>query len=191
VEGTKHLSTVPITTIPYENAQEFMTELIDAKHLYGKIRRAIYKTEEKGEAEDVDGTITEDELDNMLGILGVDNFERDWLETIIILDDVGGSGLFNKETSAFNNWLRLSRDINIIWFLCLHGIGQLPPTLRQNTATIYISKNLSNERMAIIHRTTNNCIDWSDFKEAVQQLKQNEKYRWIICDNIEGILSFE
>jgi hypothetical protein len=98
----------------------------------------MYNTEEHDIDDDVDGIITIPEIYQLLETLGIKDFSRDWLETIIILDDVGGSGLFNKETSAFNNWLRLSRDLNIIWFLCLHGIGQLPPTLRQNTATIYI-----------------------------------------------------
>jgi hypothetical protein len=45
--------------------------------------------------------------------------------------------------------------------------------------------------MAIIHRTTNNCIDWETFKDAVRQLKQTEKYRWVVFDNIAGSLTFE
>jgi hypothetical protein len=127
----------------------------------------------------------------MVSILGVEDLSKAWLETIIILDDVAGSNLFNKESSLFNNWLRLSRDLNVIWFLALHSITQLPASIRSNAVVVYISKLNSMERFGIIHRTTNNCIDWATFKEAVQQLKQSQKYRWLVCNNIEGSLTFE
>jgi hypothetical protein len=191
VEGVRHLAPVPIVTIPYEEAENFVSDLIEAKNLYRKIRRAIYDVEDKGVNPENQEKITEDELDNMLSILGVEDISRRWLNTIIILDDVGGSNLFNKESSAFNNWLRLSRDLNVIWFLALHSITQLPPSIRSNSAVVYISKLNSMERFGIIHRTTNNCVDWETFKSAVQQLKQSPKYRWLVCNNIEGSLKFE
>jgi hypothetical protein len=191
VEGVRDLSPVPIYTIPYASAEQFMIQLIHAKVLYGKIRRAIFEVEEKGVNPEQQDTITEDELDHMLQILAVDNLDLEWLQTIVILDDVGGSDLFNKESTAFNNWLRLSRDINIIWFLALHGIGQLPPSIRSNAAVTYISKLNSLERFNIIYRTTNNSVDWETFKDGVRRLKQSQKYRWLVCDNIAGTLIFE
>jgi hypothetical protein len=180
IEGVRHLSPVPIITIPYSEAEDFVNELIRAKDLYRRIRRACFDVEEQGVNPEEQETITADELDNMLSILGVEDISRKWLQTIIILDGTGGSNLFNKESSAFNNWLRLSRDVNMIWFLALHSITQLPASIRSNAAVVYASKTLSSERLAIIHSQTNSGICWEDFNNEAQQLKQNPIARWLV-----------
>jgi hypothetical protein len=182
VAGITELSPVPIVVIPYDQAQEFMIELIDAKHLYRKLHHEIYEFENGGEDEIIDGQ----ELDNMADVLCIDDLNRSWLQTIIILDDVGGSNLFNKESSAFNNWLRLSRDLNIIWFLNLHSITQLPPSIRSNASVLYASKNLSPERMSIIHHQTNSGISWEEFKDGAEHLKSMPNARWLVIDCLEN-----
>jgi hypothetical protein len=187
VEGSKQLSPIPIVVVPYDEALQFMAELFQAKNMYRRLHREVYDFENGGEDEIID----DQELDNMCDVLGIKDLGREWLQTIVTLDDVGGSGLFNKESSAFNNWLRLSRDLNIIWFLNLHSITQLPPSIRSNASIIYVSKNNSNERMSIIHRTTNNSIYWDTFKDAIVNLRQNPNYRWLCIDNIQGTIFYE
>jgi hypothetical protein len=183
VEGIKKLSPVPIEIIPYGDAQEYMEDFIEAKHMYVKIRHAVHDVEHGANPDDFD-TITEREIDHMLSTLHVKDLDREWLQTVVILDDVGGSKLFNNESSAFNNWLRLSRDINVIWFLNLHSLGQLPPSIRSNAAVVYASKTLSSERMAIVHRQANSGVDWQTFREAVERVKRDPKARWVVIDSI-------
>jgi hypothetical protein len=134
--------------------------------------------------EDLDDC-TDDEVERMCQCLCVHDLHHDWLNTIIVFDDVGNSGLFKNKDSYFNNRLKLCRDDNAIYFLTIHGITQMSPSVKQNTATVHVYKGLSNERLAVIHRQLNIPLDWKQFKESYHKMASRGA-RYMVVDNIAG-----
>jgi hypothetical protein len=69
--------------------------------------------------------------------------------------------------------------------LLIHGIGQLSPQIKQNTATVHVFKGLSNERLAVIHRQLTIPLDWKDFKQAYHNMA-SQGGRYMMVDNLLG-----
>jgi hypothetical protein len=186
VEATKHLAACPVVIMPYDQAVDYMTLLLTLKSKYKEIKRTA-----------IDHNVSDNDIpDNIVGCdtlmegLYIDDFTRRWLNTIIILDDIGNSKLFANPDSYFNNCLKLCRDQQIMWYLATHGMAQLSPSIRQNATIIYIGRGLSNERLDIIHRQTNNGIDINEFREAYQRVADSGK-RFLVCDNVSQSISIQ
>jgi hypothetical protein len=122
----------------------------------------------------------------MLEALAIKDLHHDWLNTIIAFDDSGFSGLFRNNDSYFNNRLKLCRDDNAIYFLTVHGITQLSPSIKQNTATVFVFKGLSSERLGIIWRQLNIPLDWQQFRGAYWGISNTPNARYMVIDNITG-----
>jgi hypothetical protein len=186
VEATKHLANCPVIVMTYDQAVDYMTLLLTYKSKYREIKRdAIDKNVSDDEIPDkVNGS------DVLMNGLHIHDFRRRWLNTIIILDDIGNSRLFANPDSYFNNCLKLCRDQQIMWYLATHGMAQLSPSIRQNATIIYIGRGLSNERLDIIHRQTNNGIDINDFREAYRRVARSGK-RFLVNDNVSQSISIQ
>jgi hypothetical protein len=77
-----------------------------------------------------------------------------------------------------------------MWYLATQGMAQLSPSIRQNSTIIYIGRGLSNERLDIIHRQTNNGIDINDFRAAYQHAADSGK-RFLVCENVAQSISIQ
>jgi hypothetical protein len=173
----------------YEQAEEFVQMIFYYKQLYNKIKRAIaykHKGQPMEEFEEDLADATDAEVAKMMRVLRIEDLRHDWLNTIIVFDDAGNSGLFRKPDSYFNNRLKLCRDDNAIYFITIHGITQLSPSIKQNAAVVYIFKGLSNERLAVIWRQMNISLEWSGFKGFYYSVGKREGERMIIVDNLSG-----
>jgi hypothetical protein len=130
---------------------------------------------------------TDQEVQRMFEVLAVQDLKYDWLNTIICFDDSGNSGLFKNPDSYFNNRLKLCRDDNAIYFLTIHGIVQLSPSIKQNAATIFVFRGLSSERLSVIWRQMNIPLDWNEFKGAYRAISYTQGARMMVVDNITGL----
>jgi hypothetical protein len=175
--------------IGYDEAEAFVKQIFACKSAYNLAKRAISfhrSGRDMGDFnEDITG-ITDDYMAQMLDVLGVPDLRHDWLNTLIVFDDAGFSGLFKNNDSYFNNRLKLCRDDNAVYFITIHGITQLYPYIKQNTATVHVFKGLSNERLAIVHRQLNIPLEWRQFKEAYRSIGKRG-CRFMIFDNISGV----
>jgi hypothetical protein len=158
-----------VLEIPYEEAESTVQDLFMAKNIYNIVRRVKVMREHHQEIPyDAEMWKLQDaDVEGALEVLGLRDFNTyDWLNTIIIFDDVGNSGLFKNPDSYFNNRLKLCRDDNCIYFLNIHGITQLSPSIKANAAVVYVFKGLSKERLGVIYRQLNLPIDFAAFKGA-------------------------
>jgi hypothetical protein len=159
------------------------------KQLYNKVKRAIaykHSGQPLDQLEEDLRDATDEEVQHMFEVLHVPNLQLDWLNTIICFDDTGSSGLFKAPDSYFNNRLKLCRDDNAIYFLTIHSIVQLSPSIKQNTATVFVFKGLSNERLSIIWRQMNMPLEWNEFRGAYRAISYTAGARYMVCDNITG-----
>jgi hypothetical protein len=187
VEATKHLSKCPVIILPYEIAEEFVQHLLIAKTKYDSFRRIAI--EHNIPIEDIPDHV--EQCDTLTDMLHITDFERNWLNTIIILDDVGNSKLFHNPDSFFNNNLKLCRDQNIIWMLACHGITQISPSIKQNSAIVYFGKGLSPERLIHVRRQTNSDMDYDEFKTIYRRMNSNEQAHQLVVDNIASTVSIQ
>jgi hypothetical protein len=174
--------------IGYDEAEAFVKMIFRCKAMYNLVKRAIaFKRSGRSfdEFEEDISDISDDDVAQMLEVLGVPDLRHDWLNTIIVFDDAGFSGLFKNNDSYFNNRLKLCRDDNAVYFITIHGITQLSPSIKQNCATVHVFKGLSNERLAVAHRQLNVPLDWRTFKEAYHSIAQRG-CRCMVVDNISG-----
>jgi nitrogen regulatory protein PII len=186
VEHIKELAKCVLITINYDEAEEFVKNVLKYKRLYNEFMRNA--REENVTLSEMDTHI--ENVEELYENLFIPEFRTDWLNTLVLFDDVGNSGLFKNKDSYFNNLMKTCRDINCIFYLTIHGITQLSPQIKENTAVVYIAKGLSVERLSIIHRQVSCPIDFEDFKNAYKYLANSDN-RFMIIDNIKSTIGFE
>jgi hypothetical protein len=159
------------------------------KKLYNAIKRAM-----------VDGTgialppefrgVPADDVDplthRMFEVLNIDDMSRVWLNTLVLLDDVGNSELFKRADSYFNQQLKILRDSNCIFYLTIHGIGQLSPSIKQNTAVVYAFSNLPHARRKYVFFNCNVSMEYGEFMRMYETLSRAPDARCMVCDNLGG-----
>jgi hypothetical protein len=173
----------------YEDAEAFVQMIFHYKRLYNKVKRAIAYKNSGQDLEQFDEDLTDasdEEVVKMMQRLAIQDLRQDWLNTIIVFDDVGNSGLFRKPDSYFNNRLKLCRDDNSIYFLTIHGITQMSPPVKQNAAVVFVFKGLSKERLGIIWRQLNISLDWQQMQGVYYAISHTNGARYIVIDNISG-----
>jgi hypothetical protein len=184
-----------IIELGYEEAEKFCQQFFTAKHIFNSMKRYFYLLKRRATLTDADmeefGSISDEMVQGMFQMLPKSLFDRhDWLNTIVIFDDVGNSGLFKKPDSYFNNRLKLCRDDNAIYFLTIHGITQLSPSIKENTLIVYAFKGLTPNRLHIIYNQMNLPITLATFRGLYSGMIKSGK-RFIWCDNSEGTWGIE
>ena len=190
VESIREMSNVKILDVNYATCQEAIKLIFEAKNEYNRLRREAI---DKGyEFDEIDEHIDDKEaLQELYDTLHINDFSRPWLNTIILFDDGGNSGLFARKDGYFNNIFKLLRDVNAIIYITIHGMTQLLPSIKENSAVVYIGKGLSHDRLAIIHRQTNNPIEYREFIYYYDRMNRDPSKHVLVVDNIEGVLRSE
>jgi hypothetical protein len=104
----------------------------------------------------------------------------------VLLDDVGNSELFKKADSYFNQQLKILRDSNCIFYLAMHGVGQLSPSMKQNCAVVYAFRNLPHARRKYVLFNCNVSMDYNEFMRMYDALGRAPDARYMVCDNLFG-----
>jgi hypothetical protein len=178
-----------VIELTYDEAEKFVMAFLNAKYIYNIVRRVINEREHSREIpydRDI-MSLSDEDVEGALDMLGLADFRTyDWLNTIIMFDDVGNSQQFKNPDSYFNNRLKLCRDDNVIYYLTIHGITQLSPSIKANTAVVYVFKGLSQERLGVIYRQLNLPIEFGIFKGQYSLLGKIAGARCLVVDNIAG-----
>jgi hypothetical protein len=187
VESTRGLADVPVLNLSYDDAEERLEQILDAKSAYNDIKR-----------EGVKRHIPNAELINhannvgaFMELLQISDFNRPWLDTIVILDDVGSAEILRHPASPFNNWFKLCRDVNCMFYLTIHGFNQISPSIRQNSKVIVLGRGLSHERLAVIHHQSNSHCDYKEFVQSYDIMDRDSSKHYLVIDADEGILKIE
>ena len=175
--------------VEYSNAEEVVQMVIAFKKLYNALKRAIAQESNIQLPVEFKGVPT-DKIQElailMLDVLNVSDLSLDWINTLVLFDDVGNSELFKKPDSYFNQQLKILRDNNCIFYLTLHGIGQISPSIKQNTAVVYAFKNLPHSRRRYVWFNTNIGLEYKEFMRLYDMLSKAPDARYLCCDNLVG-----
>jgi hypothetical protein len=138
----------PIVFVDYDNAEEAILEVLEAKRCYNALREQL---EEKGQLEDWEEAFDEENLDKLdekvWEPLHVEDFSAPFLDTIIVFDDVGSTNLFRDRTYVTHHMI-VPRDDLCTYFLATHEISDLGAKIKTKAKVIVLLKGIPRERLA-------------------------------------------
>ena len=176
----KELLKIPYIVCSEKDAEACVNELIVAKNLYYTIRRERTKN-----------LIDEEQKQELFEILHVENFEKEFLHTIILFDDISNSKLFSSEESFFSQQIRRCRHTNISYFLLIQGWKGLKPHVKNEITTLYLFPGFNKQQMRYIYSQAASNLEFDTFYEWYKELnklkRQNpEEYPFIVIQVTDG-----
>ena len=118
-QSLKNLIKIPYVTVSEIDLVEFIKTLIAAKNLYYLIRR-----------EHIKDKIMDEQLEDLFKTLHIKDFNKEFLHTLVLFDDISNSKLFSSEESFFSQQIRRCRHTNISYFLLIQGWKGIKPHIK-------------------------------------------------------------
>ena len=155
-ESMKGLIKVPILYLSQAECEDTLMELVQAKNRYNEIKRNHLEDDYS------------DEEEGLFGTLGIHDFSRSYLHTLVLLDDIANSAMLTKTTSVMNSLMTQCAHINCSFFLATQFWKGLPTPIKSQVTTIYLYGGFSREQLRYILRqiTLQNPFEviWEEYK---------------------------
>ena len=123
VKALSQMINVPIEYVVEENAEAYVKKLLNCKRKY-------------------DEALATNNFDNIddsdVETLKITNWDRPYLHTIFLFNDIAKSKLFNRATNYFNQLLPICRHIQCSFFLNVQFWKSLPPEIKANATLVFI-----------------------------------------------------
>ena len=176
----KHMIRMPYKVVSEAKSKEFVETLIAAKNLYYFIKR-----------ENLQGQIDEDQELAMFDVLQIENYDKEYLHTLVLFDDISNSKLFSSEESYFSQQLRRCRHTNITYFLLIQGWKGIKPHIKNEITTLFIFPCFNKQQLHFIYSQSASNLDFDEFYlkycEMLRILKNNvNSHPYMIVQVIDG-----
>ena len=136
-ERFQQLINVPIIFVKYKDCDKFLSTLLDYKSIYNKIKDS-----------NMDISTIPDEVRNELeDNLYIDDFNREHLHTLIMLEDATNSKAIKKSDSYINDLLTRCAHTQFSFFILIHYWKALTTNIKANLSTIYIFSGYSRQQL--------------------------------------------
>ena len=133
----EELITVPVVFVKYADSEKFLKQLLDYKQIYNKIKN------NKIQQEDIPKNVTEE----LLEALYINDFSRDHLHTLIMLEDATNSKQLRRPDSYINDLLTRCAHTQFSFFILIHYWKALTTNIKANLSTIYIFGGYSRQQL--------------------------------------------
>lgn len=140
-ESMKGLIKVPIVYLSQAECEERLVELIQYKNQYNQIKQ-LHREDE----------IPDEVCEELFDALGIEDFSKPYLHTLILLDDIANSSMLAKPTSIMNSLMTQCAHINCSFFLAIQFWKGLPASIKSQVTTIYMFGGFSREQLHYILR---------------------------------------
>ena len=106
-QSLKYLIKIPFCyiTVSEKKAIEAVDELISVKNLCYLIKR-----------EYLEDKVADEQKEDMFNVLHIKDFDKEFLHTLILFDDISNSKLFSSKKLFFSQQLRRFKHTNISYF---------------------------------------------------------------------------
>ena len=160
-QSLKSLLKMPYVTISEKDAKPFIEELIAAKNLYYHIKR-----------EHLEDKIADEQMEALYEVLHVDNFDKQFLHTLVLFDDISNNKLFSSEESFFSQQIRRCRHTNISYFLLIQGWKGIKPHVKNEITTLFIFPCFNRQQLHFIYSQSASNLDFDEFYKLYQEMVQ-------------------
>lgn len=171
-ESLKELIHIPIAYVSQDNAEAYISQLLNYKQLYYTVRN-----------EGLEDKIIDEQKADMFRNLKVNNFRASMLHTLILFEDIANNKLLANDKSYFNNLMTTCRHNHLSFFLNVQFWKSLSTTIKSNVSTVFVFGTYSKQQLQYItHQITMN----KSFDEVYDVYKLMNKHAKIIIDCNKG-----
>ena len=151
----KHIR-LNVIKVKYEDAQECLTQIIEAKEDYHEIVS-------KNLMEKLDETYAKD----LLNSLGINDFSLKTVHTVVLFDDA--IEVFKNKRSKLYRMLFENRQPKITYFLCIQDPVGIDASLKANLDTLWLFGMFNKQKFNYIFQQISSPLDknvvWDRYKE--------------------------
>lgn len=179
-QSLKHLISIPYVTVSESRIEDYIKTLISAKNLYYTIKR-----------EKLMDKIDDDQQKDMFDVLHINDYDNEFLHTLVLFDDISNSKLFNNESSYFSQLIRRCRHINMSFFMLIQGFKGLKPHVKNEITTLFIFPSFNRQQVNYIYSQSASNLSLHEFQQLYSQLchtKNNnqQSHPYIVVQVTEG-----
>ena len=168
-EALKSLISIPIKYISVDDVEEYLKDLYFHKLIYDKIK-----------AEHLEDKLDDEQIEEVLTFLGLDDFERDSLQEVILFDDAAFLKILQKKDSLIVGMCHEARHYKFIFCFCVQGVKDIPLPIKEQTTTFFLYSGFMNQKLPTIYQQSGiKNIDYQEFKHIYNQLGEKD---YIIVD---------
>ena len=164
-ERFQQLITVPIIFVKYTDCEKFLSKLLDYKSIYNKIK--CTNTDLR--------TIPVEIREDIEEHLYIDDFQRDHLHTLIMLEDATNSKVIKKSDSYINDLLTRCAHTQFSFFVLIHYWKALTTNIKANLSTIYIFSGYSRQQLQYMLYQMNIPISVKELWDYYNRMPQYSK----------------
>ena len=167
------LITIPIVFCSYENAVPIVDNILRYKELYQEIKDRH-----------LENRIHSKQRNEIFENLKIENFEQDWLHTIIYFEDAHKNPLiYGKKDLYFIKQLPLFRHDKVSYYFSLQIFTQFPTDIKTQITDLFLFPGYSSRQVKFIISNLNIKKSSDKFVEKYNQL---QKHEFIKIDNETG-----
>ncbi len=157
----KSVINIPIVFIKYEEANNVLEDLSKAKAAYDEVIENGWENK-----------IDESSMSEILTPLHVNDFKQKSLQTLVILDDC--LRIFGSKKNPIHQRLYENRQPKITYFLTLHDLFSIPPSLKTNLHTLWIFGGFNKQKINTVYPQLNINIEREELWERYKNLTVHE-----------------
>ena len=176
-ESLKHLIHIPIIYLSHDEAEDYLKKLIMYKELYNTIKK-----------ENLEDRIVDEQKDDLFKTLFINDFSREFLHTLVFLDDAVKSKLISNEKSYFNQLLTQCRHIQCSFFMAVQYFKALSTNIKSNISTLFIFSGFSRQQLNVMLYQVNLPLSINELYYKYQHLSEHGK---LIVDTVKGNVVFD
>ena len=163
-ERFQSLIECPIIFVKYDQCEEYLKTLLDYKGLYNKIK--------DNQAE---SRVPQEVKDEMFEFLQIDDFDRDYLHTLIMTEDATNTKQLKNTNSFINDLLTRCAHTQFSFFILIHYWKALTTNIKANLSTIYIYGGYSRQQLNYMLYQMNIPITTKELFSKYQRMPQYSK----------------
>ena len=163
-ERFQSLIECPIIFVKYDQCEEYLKTLLDYKGLYNKIKD-----------NQADAIVPQEVKDEMFEFLQIDDFDRDYLHTLIMTEDATNTKQLKNTNSFINDLLTRCAHTQFSFFILIHYWKALTTNIKANLSTIYIYGGYSRQQLNYMLYQMNIPITTKELFSKYQRMPQYSK----------------
>jgi uncharacterized protein YdhG (YjbR/CyaY superfamily) len=171
-EVLKHLFRIPVIFISYDDAEEFVSNMLKYKILYNTIKQ-----------KHLESKIVDTQIKELYQFLYISDLSQPYLNTIIYFEDCANNKLFAKPKLYFPGLIATCRHNNLTFFFATQFWKGLTTELKSNLTLVYIFRDYSKQQIQVILNQTPLKHDINTVYQRYRRLINHEK---MVIDTYTG-----
>jgi hypothetical protein len=163
-ERLQDLIECPVVFVKYDECEKYLKKYLEYKHLYNKIK-----------ARNLENKAPDEVKEELFEHLFINDFEREYLHTLILLEDATNSTSIKNQKSYINDLLTRCAHTQLSFFILIHYWKALTTNIKANLSTIQIFSGYSRQQLCYMLYQMNIAASMKEIYNAYSSMKQYKK----------------